>query len=136
MASPDAAALADLARRIGEAIAAPGATAADVAAVAGGPVSDDGAPLGVRAEAELAGVASVGVTRRWDSEEPNAADIELDGTVELAPLEERLGPSRPLPPGKPGDRRVILDGDDERWTVLAALDGDGAVQGLTVRRDT
>jgi hypothetical protein len=138
MAAPDPAAVADLARRLGEAMAAPGATAADVAALAGGTVADDGAPLGVRAEADLPGVEGVSVTRRWESEEPNAADIALAEPVELARLEDLLGAARPLPqsPGKPGEQRVVLGGDEERWAVLAALDGGGAVRAVTVRRDT
>jgi len=134
-AAPDAAAVADLAQRLGEAMTQPGATAAAVAAAAGGEVSDDGAPLGVRAPADLPGVGTVSVTRRWESEEPNAASFELEAPVELAELEARLGASRPLPASGPGDRRALL-GDGGDWTALASLDGDGAVTAVTVRRET
>lgn len=130
-----AAAVAELVRRLGEAIARPDATAADVAGVAGGSISDDGAPLGVHAGAGTAGVESVSVTRRWESEEPNAAEIALDRGLPLAEVEAEFGKGRVLPSAtNPGPRRLLLGDARDGWSVLASTDGD-EVRTLTVRRD-
>jgi hypothetical protein len=132
--TPDAEAVAGLARRLAAAMAEPGATAAGVAGVAGGAVTDDGPPLGLHAQAEVAGVQDVTVTRRWGGEEPNAAEIALAQGLALGDLEALLGAGRPVPARRPGDRRVVL-GDGEGARMLASIDAAGSVATLTVSRD-
>ena len=131
----DVDAVAALARRLGEAMAQPGATAAAVAAVAGGAVRDDGPPLPAYGDVDVDGVLGVSVTRRWDSDEPNTAEIKLGPGLALSDVESRLGAARPATRLDPDARRMKLDGDDARWTVLVVLDEDGTVRSLTIRRD-
>ena len=139
-----AAAVAELAMRLGRAMEVPGRTAREVAELVGGPVHDDGAPLGFRAQPAQTGVDTVAVTRRWGSEEPDTAEITLDPVLPLADLEAELGAARPVPRAPSGPRRVVLDAGGAGWTVLAALDdggdGDGeegdGVRSVTVRRDS
>jgi hypothetical protein len=69
-ATHDLAGIVDLVGRLAEAIAGADATAAGVARVAGADVSDDGAPLAVRAPADVAGVEQVSVTRQRGGEVP------------------------------------------------------------------
>jgi hypothetical protein len=126
----------NLVRRLAEVIARADATALDVAAVAGTDISDDGAPLGVKAQADVAGVELVSVTRQWGGEVPNAAAISLTPGLKLPELEAHLGPARPLPSVKPGERLVVLGEDDGDATVLAAVDEDGGVRTITVRRES
>ncbi len=135
MSPPDADGVADLIRRLEQAVGAPGADAATVAAaVAAGEVVDDGAPLGARADPGVDGVEVVSVTRRADGDEPNAAEIRLAAGLMLADLEERLGPSRPMKRRKPGDRRVMFQGDGAA-TTIASVDAGGRVGVITVRRE-
>jgi hypothetical protein len=125
-----------LVRRLAEAIVGADATALDVAAVAGTDVSDDGAPLGAKARADVAGVELVSVTRQWGGEVPNAATISLAPGLKLPELEAHLGAARPLPSVKPGEQVVVLGDDDGDATVLAAVDADGGVRSITVRRES
>ncbi len=128
-----------LVRHLGDAISAEGATALDVGRSLDGELRDDGSPLAVKVTSAVTGVRSVSITRRWDSEAPNAADVLLSTPLPLAELEERLGQAASVPSAKPGARQVRL-GDPAGgapWTVFAHLDGaDGdAASKLTVRRD-
>lgn len=132
-----AAAVAELAVRLGRAMEGPGSTAREVVELVGGAVHDDGAPLGLRARPAQTGVDTVAVTRRWGSEEPDTAEITLDPGLPLSVLEAELGAARPVPRAPSGPRRVVLDADGAGWTVLAALDdGDDDVRSVTVRRDS
>ena len=133
--APDALAVAELARRLASAIAIADAGAADVAAVAGGEVSDDGAPLPAHAHADVPGVQSVTVTRRWEGDVPNAAEIRLAPGLSLADLEARLGSSRAMTMRKPGDDRVVFEDGAQDATLMATLDRGGDVRSVTVRRD-
>jgi hypothetical protein len=132
----DLAGIVNLVRHLAEAIAGAGATALDVAAVAGTDVSDDGAPLGVKARAGVAGVELVSVTRQWGGEVPNAAAVTLTPGLKLAELEAQLGAARPIPSVKPGEQLVVLGGDGGDATVLATVDRDGGVRTITVRRES
>jgi len=132
---PDADAIAELAGRLAAAIAATDATAAGVATVAGGDVHDDGAPLGVHTSPDVPGVRSVSVTRRWDSDVPNSAEIELFGGLSLADVAARLGAPTHLPSNPSGRQTVALEGGEAPATLLAALDDDGLVSAITVLRD-
>jgi hypothetical protein len=134
-ATPDLAGIVNLAGRLAEAIARADATAVDVARVAGADVSDDGAPLGVKASADVPGVEQVSVTRQWGGEVPNAAAIALTPGLSLPQLEAHLGAARPIPSVRPGEQRVVLGGDDGDATTLAAVDASGDVRTITVRRD-
>ncbi len=135
-APPDASAVVALARAIEQAIVRDDATAASVAAATGAAeVDDDGAPLGVRARPDVAGVEQVTVTRRWESELPNAAEISLAPGLALADLERLLGTSRKLRSARPGDHRVAFEAPGGAATTLAAIDADGDVRSLTVRRE-
>jgi hypothetical protein len=125
----------NLVRRLAEAIARADATALDAAAVAGADLTDDGAPLGVKARPGVAGVELVSVTRQWGGEVPNAAAISLTLGLKLPELEAHLGPARPLPSVRPGEQLVVLGDDDGDATVLAAVDADGGVRTITVRRE-
>jgi hypothetical protein len=135
MTEPAVDAVAELAGRLAEAIAAAGATAAGVAAVAGGDVEDDGPPLGLHASTGVPGVETVTVTRRWESELPNAAQILLTGALALADVEQRLGSSTPIPSIGPGRHVVELQATGAPATLFAALDDEGRVRSITVRRD-
>ena len=128
-------AVADLSHRLAAAIGAADATASGVAAVAGGEIEDDGAPLGLRARPEIGGVEAVTVTRRWDSEVPNAAEIHLASGLSLPDVETRLGPSRALPGSEPHGRRLLVASQDDTATVTVSLNADGSVRSITVRRD-
>ena len=134
-ATPDLAGVVNLVGRLAEAIARADATAVDVARVAGADVSDDGAPLGVKASADVPGVEQVSVTRQWGGEVPNAAAIALTPGLSLPQLEAHLGAARPIPSVRPGEQRVVLGGDDGDATTLAAVDASGDVRTITVRRD-
>ena len=134
--TPDLAAVADLVRRVADAIARPDATALDVARAAGGDVADVGAPLGGKARGDVPGVEQVSVTRQWDSEVPNAAAIALAPGLTVAELEARLGEARSIPSVRPGEQLVVLGSDEGDATTLAALDASGGVRGITVRRET
>ena len=100
-ATPDLAGVVKLVGRLAEAIARADATAADVARVAGGDVSDDGAPLAVRAPADVPGVEQVSVTRQWGGDVPNAATLVLAPGLNLTQLEAALGAARPIPGVRP-----------------------------------
>lgn len=128
--------IAGLIRRLGEAIAAEGATATDVAHSLDGQPHDQGAPLGVRVDDPASGVRSVSVTRRWDTDEPNAAEVLLDEPVALSDLAPHLGGSQPLPSSRPGARQVRLGepGPNAGWSVLAEVDRNGSTAKLSVRR--
>ena len=134
-ATPDLAGVVNLVGRLAEAIARVDATAVDVARVAGADVSDDGAPLGVKASADVPGVEQVSVTRQWGGEVANAAAIALAPGMRLPELEAHLGAGRPIPSLRPGEQRVVLGGDDGDATTLAAVDASGHVRTITVRRD-
>lgn len=134
--APDADAVAALAGHLAEAISAADATAPGVAAAVGDDVEDDGAPLGVRSRPDVAGVEAVTVTRKWDSEEPNAAEIALSPGLSLRDAEARLGESSEVPSSAPGDDLVVLEArDGSPATIFASLDPDGDVRSITVRRD-
>jgi hypothetical protein len=133
--APDADAVAALAGRLAKAIAAADATAPGVAAAVGDDVEDDGAPLGARSRPHVAGVEAVTVTRKWDSDVPNAAEIVLSAGLSLEDVEARLGGSSPVPPSAPGDDLVVLEAQDGPATIFASLDPDGDVRSITVRRD-
>ena len=135
MTTPDVQAITDLVRRLAQVLDDGGATAGDVAALAGGPVTDDGAPLGVRAETDVEGVEAVTVSRVWDSDEANAVEIALAPGLRVEQLEAEFGPGRPRPTPRPGDRRVVLGGDGLAGGVLAAVDETGGVRSITVRPD-
>lgn len=135
MQAPDADAVAALAGRLATAITAADATAPSVAAAVGDDVEDDGAPLGARSRAEVAGVEAVTVTRKSDSEVPNAAEIALSAGLSLEDLRARLGDSSPVAPSGPGDDLVVLEARDCPATIFASLDPDGDVRSITVRRD-
>ena len=132
--TPDLAGIVNLIGRLMEAIARADATAIDVARAAGADISDDGAPLGVKAAAGLPGVEQVSVTRQWGGDVPNAAAIALTPGLSLPQLEAHLGAARPLPSVQPGERLVVLGGDDGDGTTLAAVDPSGDVRTITVRR--
>jgi hypothetical protein len=134
-ATPDLAGIVTLVGRLTEAIARADATAIDVARAAGSDVSDDGAPLGVKAPADVPGVELVSVTRQWGGEVPNAAAITLTSGVSLPLLEEQLGAARPIPSVRPGEQLVVLGGADGDATTLAAVDANGDVRTITVRRE-
>jgi hypothetical protein len=134
-ATPDSAGIMSLVTRLAEAIARADATAVDVARVAGGVISDDGAPLGARARPDVPGVEQVSVTRQWGGEVPNAAAIVLSPGLNLTQLEAHLGAARPIPSVRPGEQLVALGGDDGAATVLAAVDASGGVRTITVRRE-
>lgn len=134
-AAVDADAVAALARSIAEAITAQDATAPGVAAAAGGEVEDDGPPLGLRARPDVAGVEEVSVTRKWDSDEPNAADIRLSPGLSLADVEQRLGAASSVPSTRPGRHLVVLGEQDVPATIFAVLGDEDGVRSLTVRRD-
>jgi hypothetical protein len=134
-AGADLGGIVNLVRRLAEATARADATALNVAAVAGTDISDDGAPLGVKARADVAGVELVSVTRQWGGEVPNAAAISLTPGLTLPELEAHLGAARPLPSVKPGEQLVVLGDDDGDATVLAVVDADGGVRTITVRRE-
>jgi hypothetical protein len=136
MTEPAADAVAALAGRLAEAIAADDATAAGVAAVAGGDVDDDGPPLGLHASTGVPGVQTVTVTRRWNSEVPNAAQILLTAALPLADVEQHLGSGTPIPSIAPGRHVVELEAIDAPATLFAALDDEGRVLSITVRRDS
>ena len=133
---PDADAVAELALHLADAIAGADATAPTVAAAAGGDVHDDGAPLGLRTRPDVPGVEAVTVTRRWDSEVPNAVEIILAPGLSLSDVEERLGAASPIPSSGPGDHVVVLEGRDSPATMFASLDGDDGVRAISVRRDS
>ena len=135
-AVPDADAVAELATHLAEAIAGDDATAPTVAAAAGGDVHDDGAPLGLRTRPDVPGVEVVTVTRRWESEVPNSAEIILAAGLSLTDVEERLGAASPIPSSGPGVHVVVLEGRDSPATMFASLDGDGGVRAISVRRDS
>lgn len=129
-----------LVRQLGDAMAADGATARDIGRSLDGDLQDEGAPLAVKVASAVSGVRSVSITRRWDSEAPNAADVLLSAPLPVAELESHLGPATAVPSTKPGARQVRL-GDRAgapTWSVFAHLDGaDGVTTSkLTVRRDT
>lgn len=132
---PQPAQVADLARRLARAMLSTGATARDVATAAGGAIDDDGPPLGLRARARVAGVEGVSVTRVWDSEAPNAAEIRLAAGLSLAELQRLLGPATPMPSRRPGDGRVRFDDAEPGATIIAAIDDADAVRSIAVRRD-
>ena len=134
-ATPDLAGIVNLVGRLAEAIARADATAVDVARVAGADVSDDGAPLGLKASVDVPGVEQVSVTRQWGGEVPNAAAIALAPGMSLPQLEAHLGASRPIPSVRPGEQLVLLGADDGDATTLAAVDTSGDVRTITVRRD-
>ncbi len=76
------------------------------------------------------------VTRKWDSEEPNAAEIVLSAGLSLDDVEARLGESSEVPASGPGDDLVVLEAHDgPPATIFASLDPDGDVRSITVRRD-
>jgi hypothetical protein len=131
---PDGDAVADLVARLARAIAAD-ATASAVAALAGGEISDDGA-LGLRARPDVPGVEAVTVTRRWESEVPNAAEVHLAPGLPLADVQARLGPGRLLRTRLAGDDRIVLEGGDDAVTTMASFDADGNVRSIAMRRDT
>lgn len=135
VAAPDADAVAALAARLAEAITAADATARGVAAAVGDDLEDDGAPLGARSRPDIAGVEAVKVTRKWDSEVPNAAEIVLSAGLSLEDAEARLGDSRPVESSGAGVDRVLLEADQRAATIFASLDDDGGVRSITVRRD-
>ena len=135
-AVPDPSVVVALARALEQAIARDDATAASVAVAAGAAeLEDDGAPLGVRARPDVAGVEQVTVTRRWESELPNAAEISLAPGLALADLERLLGASRKLRSTRPGDHRVAFEAPGDAATTLAAIGADGDVRSLIVRRE-
>jgi hypothetical protein len=129
-----AAAVAGLVRRLGEALAAQGATAPEVAGAVGGPVRDDGGPGPATATPETEGVADVSVLRIWDSDEANAATIRLERALPLADLEAELGPARGLTRAPSGPPEVAFGGDGDGWSVSAAVEDGDAVRSLSVRR--
>ena len=135
-ATHDLAGIVNLVGRLAEAIARADATAAGVARVAGADVIDDGAPLAVRAPADVPGVEQVSVTRQWGGDVPNAAAIVLASGLDLTQLEARLGAARPIPSVRPGERLVVLGADDGDATTLAAVDASGDVRTITVRRES
>ena len=135
-ATPDLAGIVNLVGRLAEAIARADATAVDVARVAGADVSDDGAPLGLKASVDVPGVEQVSVTRQWGGEVPNAAAIALAPGMSLPQLEAHLGASRPIPSVRPGEQLVLLGADDGDATTLAAVDASGDVRTVTVRRES
>jgi hypothetical protein len=114
--------LAALVRRLGPAVAADDATAEGVAELA--------------ASAGVAGVMAVHVVPRGSL--PDTVELQLAPAAALAALEAELGAGRALPRSGPGaPREVVLGGDggESGWSVLATVDGDGAVPALTVRRE-
>ena len=133
--TPDLTGVVDLVRRLAEAIARPDATAPDVARVAGEDIADDGAPLGAKARSDVPGVEQVSVTRQWDGDVPNAAAIALSPGLTLPQLEAQLGEARPVPSVRPGEELVVLGSDDGDATTLAAVDANGGVRSITVRRE-
>jgi hypothetical protein len=135
-ATPDLAGIVNLVGRLTEAIAGAGATAVDVARAAGSDVSDDGAPLGVKASADVPGVEQVSVTRQWGGDVPNAAAITLTPGLRLPQLEAQLGAARPIPSVRPGEQLVVLGDADGDATTLAAVDAGGEVRTITVRRES
>jgi hypothetical protein len=135
-AAPDLDGIVRLVSRVREAIADPNATAPGVAAAAGTDISDDGPPLAVRARADVAGVELVSVTRQPGGEVPNAAAITLTPGLDVAQLEAHLGAARPIPSVRPGEHVVVLGDDGGDATVLAAVDEDGGVRTITVRRES
>jgi hypothetical protein len=122
--------------RLATALTRPGATAVEVAATIDGEQHDDGAPLGVRVKKAGGGIASVSVTRRWQSEEPHTAEVRLDPPLSIDDLQARWGESRSTPPmvGRP-DRAVFDGPGSARWSALADLGADGEVRAITLRRD-
>jgi hypothetical protein len=134
-ATHDLAGIVNLVGRLAEAIARADATAVGVARVAAADVSDDGAPLGVKASADVPGVEQVSVTRQWGGEVPNAAAIALTPGLRLPQLEAHLGAARPLPSVRPGEQLVLLGAEGGDATTLAAVDASGDVRTITVRRD-
>ena len=135
-ATPDLAGIVTLVGRLMEAIARADATAVDVARTAGTDVSDDGAPLGVKAPADVPGVEQVSVTRQWGGDVPNAAAITLTPGLRLPQLEAHLGAARPIRSVRPGEQLVVLGGADGDATTLAAVDASGDVRTITVRRES
>jgi hypothetical protein len=111
-----AAAVAALTGRLGRVMTRPGATVDDVACV-------PDASLGV-----------IEVTERWGTHEPDHVEIVLGAGLALAELGKPLGPARAVPRAPHGPPSVVFDAADG-WTVLAALDRDGEVRSVIVRRD-
>jgi hypothetical protein len=110
------------------------ATAAAVADAVGGDVVDSGAPLSVEARPRVPGVGAVTITRRWESETPNSAVLELAPGLPPAALEAEFGAATPLP--GTGAARIMLLGDgDGPASVLVALADDGDVRSVTIRRE-
>jgi hypothetical protein len=124
----------ELIRRLVDEVGREGATAAAVADVAGGNVVDSGAPLPVAASPSVAGVGAVTITRRWESETPNSAVLEVEPGLPPGPLEAEFGAATPVP--GTGAARVLMLGDgDGPATVLVALADDGDVRSVTIRRE-
>lgn len=138
-AAPDVGQVVAALRRLGEAMTRSHATAADVAAAVPGTVHDDGPPLGLRvAPVEVAGIDAVTVTRRWNTDEPNAAEVRLASPLTLRDLERHLGDALVVPRAGLGRRRVMFEPavGDREWTVFSVVDDNDRVPALMVRRDT
>jgi len=124
----------ELIRRLLVEVGRDGATAAAVADAAGGQVVDSGAPLAAEARPRIPGVGAVTITRRWESETPNAAAFELEPGLPPAPLEVEFGAATAVP--ATGAARILRLGDgDGPATVLVALGQDGDVRAVTIRRE-
>jgi hypothetical protein len=124
----------ELLRRLLDEVGRAGATAVAVANAAGGEVVDLGAPLAVEARPRVPGVGAVTITRRWESETPNSAGLELEPGLPPAPFEAEFGAATPVP--GTGAARIMKLGDgDGPATVLVALADDGDVRSVTIRRE-
>jgi len=124
----------ELIRRLLDEVGRAGATAAAVADAAGGDVVDSGAPLSLETRPRVPSVAAVTITRRWESETPNSAVLELEPGLPPALLEAEFGAATPVP--GTGAARILMLGDGGGpATVLVALADDGDVRSVTIRRE-
>ena len=120
-AAPSPADIAELVRRLGAALTAPGASVAAVQALAG---------------ARPAGVDAIRVLARDTAGTPDSADIQLAAALDAAPLEPLLGTPRTLPPTEAWPHRVLFgDPATDAWTTVAAIGEGGDVTALTIRRE-
>jgi hypothetical protein len=82
--------------------------------------------------------AGVQVVRRGET--LDHVRVRVQPPVPVDALAERFGPARALPAAPTGSRRVVFDetspaADEAGCTVIAALDRDGQVTEVVLRRD-
>jgi hypothetical protein len=132
--APNPVAVLALIRRLLDQVGRAGATAAAVADAVGGDVVDSGAPLSLEARPRVPGVGAVTITRRWESETPNSAVLELEPGLPPGLLEAEFGAATPVPGTGAAPIMMLGDGDGPA-TVLVGLADDGDVRSVTIRRE-